>query len=248
MGLAGMRTIQADPERSMKYMVTHFGSGLKRADNLFIKDLLRGGRVTPENIINRYKYSESRRFAVLKEMYQDILAARELGMPDWKIEDELKKRKGLPRDVIQQLLLGRYTPKEPTKFFEDRMLDINIDLNKKEGVRLPNPFYKALPIITRIIGTNAGIDLLGEYPDLPDTPSITPSMLTNVLSAPKPIGGGGGGAGGPTPDANIVAASAFNRGTGTDQVNQLTGLTYVEDSLLKPWEKAYRIQQRQKRT
>ena len=61
-----------------------------------------------------------------------------------------------------------------------------------------------------------------------------------------PAGGGGGG--GITPDPNIVAASAFNRGTGNEQVNQLTGLTYVEESLLKPWEKALRIQQRQKRT
>ena len=35
---------------------------------------------------------------------------------------------------------------------------------------------------------------------------------------------------------------AFNQGTGTDQVSPVTGLTYVEDSLLRPWEKAYRIQ------
>ena len=59
---------------------------------------------------------------------------------------------------------------------------------------------------------------------------------------------GGGGGAGITPDPNIVAASAFNQGTGNEQVNQLTGLTYVEDSLLKPWEKAYRIKQNQKRT
>ena len=221
-GLAGMRNIQSNPERSMKYMVTHFGSGLKRADNLFIKDLLRGGRVTPENIIDRYKYSESRRFAVLKEMYQDILAAKELGMPNWKIEDELKKRKGLPRDVIENLLYGQYTPKEPTKFFEDRMMDINIDLNRKEGISSPNPYYKALPFINAMISTNSNLDLLGEYPDFAETPSITPSLVQNMIPAnmmPSGAGGGGGG-GGPTPDANIVAASAFNRGTGTDQVNR----------------------------
>ena len=68
-------------------------------------------------------------------------------------------------------------------------------------------------------------------------------MLTNVLSAPKPIGGGGGGGGGSI-DPNIVASSSFNRGTEKDQVSPVTGLTYVEDSLLKPWEKAHRIQNR----
>ena len=34
-------------------------------------------------------------------------------------------------------------------------------------------------------------------------------------------------------DAGIV--QAFNQGTGTDQVSPVTGLTYVEESLLKPW-------------
>ena len=66
---------------------------------------------------------------------------------------------------------------------------------------------------------------------------------------PQPDGArSGGGGGGITPDPNIVAASAFNQGTGNDQVSPVTGLTYVEDSLLKPWEKAYRIKQNQKRT
>jgi len=55
---------------------------------------------------------------------------------------------------------------------------------------------------------------------------------------------GGGGGGGITVDPNIVSASAFKRGTGKDQVNEVTGLTYVEESLLKPWEKAHRIQNR----
>ena len=43
-------------------------------------------------------------------------------------------------------------------------------------------------------------------------------------------------------DAGIV--QAFNQGTGTDQVSPVTGLTYVEDFLLRTWEKAYRIQSR----
>jgi len=87
---------------------------------------------------------------------------------------------------------------------------------------MDNPYYDALPTIFDIISENSGIELLGEYPDLPETPSITPSMAHNLLSAPKPIGGGGGGI---TPDPNIVAASAFNRGTG----NRASQSTYRID-------------------
>ena len=35
-GLIGLRAINSNPERAMKYMVTSFGSNLKKADNLFI--------------------------------------------------------------------------------------------------------------------------------------------------------------------------------------------------------------------
>ena len=49
---------------------------LKKSDNLFTSPLLKGGRVSPEDIINAYKYSEARRFANLKEMDQDIDAER----------------------------------------------------------------------------------------------------------------------------------------------------------------------------
>ena len=81
---------------------------------------------------------------------------------------------------------------------------------------------------------------MGEYPDFVETPSITPSMVQNMMPGKTA-----------TPqnfnlDEGIV--KAFNQGTGNEQVNQLTGLTYTEDSLLRPWEKAYRIKQNQKRT
>ena len=78
-------------------MTTRFGSRLKKADNLFIAPLLRGGRVTPNDIVNSYKYSEARRFAILKEMYQDIEAARTLGMSNSKIRREIQKRKGIKK-------------------------------------------------------------------------------------------------------------------------------------------------------
>ena len=53
-GLAGFRSIQSDPERSLQYMTTRFGSKLKKDDNLFIAPLLKGGRVSPQDIINSY--------------------------------------------------------------------------------------------------------------------------------------------------------------------------------------------------
>jgi hypothetical protein len=252
-GLYGGRVIRSDPERAMKFMVTDFGSSLKKDDNLFQSPLLKGGRVTPKEIVERFKYAESRRFQTMKEMYKNIDAAEILGMPTHKIRREVEKRKGIKRDIINNLLRGQYTPHEPSKFFIERMAEINRELNAVEGVNITNPYYQAVPYIREIIQSNRRLNLLVDEMNLPkqDVPAPAGPLQEKAEDLYSDINlslGGGGGGGGITPDPNIVAASAFNQGTGTDQVNQLTGLTYVEESLLKPWEKALRIKQNQKRT
>ena len=42
------------------------------------------------------------------------------------------------------------------------MGEINRDLNKKEGIRVPNPFYRALPSINQIINKNRRLNLLDD--------------------------------------------------------------------------------------
>ena len=193
-GLFGFRSIQSDPERSLKYMTTRFGSKLKKDDNLFIAPLLRGGRVSPQDILNAYKYSESRRFATLKEMYQDIEAARTLGMSNSKIRREIQKRKGIKKTVINDLLKGVYTPKEPSDFFIDRMRKINRDLNEKEGLDTPNPFTIARPFIRKIIVENRRTNLLEDNPVFPNfeipEPQVTgqqTQIITPPLTSPASI-------------------------------------------------------------
>lgn len=159
-GLAGFGIKTADPERSLVYKTSQFGSDLKKSENLFTSPLLKGGRVSPEDIINRYQYSEQARFQVLKKMAKDVDAMRELGMPDYKIKKELKKRKGLSSKVISDVMLGVYTPKRPTNFFIERTGEINRDLNRKEGNAVPNPYFKALPVINGIMNKNRRVDLL----------------------------------------------------------------------------------------
>jgi len=167
-GLAGFGIKQSDPERSLVYKTSEFGSNLKKSENLFTAPLLRGGRVSPEDILNGYQYSEQARFQVLKKMAKDIDAMRELGMPDYKIKRELKKRKGISKKVISDLMLGVYTPKRPSDFFIKRTGEINRDLNKKEGNNIPNPYIKALPSLNRIINRNRRKDLLGENLNMSD--------------------------------------------------------------------------------
>jgi hypothetical protein len=218
-GLVGLRAIESNPERAMKYMVTSFGANLKRADNLFIAPLLKGGRVTPEQIVDRYKYSEQRRFAFMKDMYKDVEAARALGMPDNLIRKELEKRKGLQKDVIRQIMAGSYVPKAPSSFFVNRIREINNDLNEKEGKDIENPYFIASPFIGDIISDNRNIDLLDDELmfrdfDIPSPPgimdSVTQAFNTQTTQGGSPnvniVGGGGGGTGTTIPYDKMTVA------------------------------------------
>jgi len=104
----------------------------------------------------------------MKDMYRDIEAARTLGMSNSKIRKEIKKRKGIKKDIVSQVLKGIYTPKKPTQFFKDKMRKINRDLNKQEGVDIENPYSLARPFIRQILRMNRRIDLLNDYLKFPD--------------------------------------------------------------------------------
>ena len=126
------------------------------------------------------------------------------------------------------------------------MAEITRDLNEKEGVDIENPYHLIRPFIQEIIRSNRNISLSDDYIKIPNFDEELPDptgalglkvqdMMPGNTATPQNF----------NLDEGIV--KAFNQGTGNDQVNA-AGLTYVEDSLLKPWEKAYRIKQNQKQT
>ena len=194
-GLAGFRVQKVDPDRGLIYKTTSFVRGLKDADNLFTAPLLKGGRISPEKLLNTYKYSEQRRFETLKEMYLDIQAAKALGMSNNRIKARVKRR-GVSSDVFNELIKGTYTPKRPTVFFKKRMSQITKDLNKDSDEQIPNPYIEARPFINEIIRQNRRVSLAtGEVniPDFDEPEEIDPlgEPITNtqvgVTATPPPV-------------------------------------------------------------
>ena len=166
-GLAGFRILQSDPEKGLIYKTTKFSKDLKASENLFTAPLLRGGRITPEQILNRFKYSEQRRFETLKEMYKDIQAAKTLGVSNSVIKNRVK-RKGISSKVYEDLVKGRYSPKEPSQFFKQRVEQINRQLNVDENLDVVNPYREARPYLNDIIKQNRRLNLLEDELFIPD--------------------------------------------------------------------------------
>jgi hypothetical protein len=220
-GLYGMREIQSNPEKSMIYITTKFSESLKDSDNLFQSGLLSGGRVSPEDILDRYKYSQGIKFNIMKEMYKDILAAKTLGVTENKIRT-IVKRKGISNDLLNQLYSGTYTPTEPKEFFINRTAEINRDLNNKQKINIPNPYSIASPKIREFINKNRRLNLLDDQLSMPEEEqniqqpqSILPTPSVPVSGLPIP--------------STIVAG-----------VNQTRRLTDIEQALLSPTEQLIR--------
>ena len=183
--LTGFRVQKVDPERGMIYKSTNFGKNLKGAENLFTAPLLKGGRVSPEKILNTYKYSEQRRFEVLKEMYQDIEAARTLGMSNNQIKAKVKRR-GISEKVFKDLMRGQYNPKKPSDFFTSRIAQINNNLNIETNEDVPNPYIEARPFLNEIRRQNIRVDLLTGELNIPDfdEPEETIDPLGTIQTPP----------------------------------------------------------------
>jgi len=230
-GIFGFRPIQSNPEKGLVFMTTRFSKRYKNANNLFNAQLLRGGRVTPERLLDTYAYAELRKFEEAKEMNQNILAARELGVPEFKIRQKVKRR-GINKKTFNSLMRGVYTPDRPGRFFATRMAEITRDLNQKEGTSIPNPFLETLPVITDIINNNRNTDLVtGElrFPDITQ-PQITEPLSENIQTPPvvtAPI------------NPNLVSARP-------NVISPQSGLTRTQEALLSDPFDRFIAQQRNK--
>jgi hypothetical protein len=205
-GLGGFRILQTDPEDGMKFKINSFGSRLQQDKSLFTGPLLTGGRVTPDEIVNSYKYSEGRRYNNMREMYLDIRAARKLGVPENIIQKEFQQRQGITKDVSQSLMQGKYLPNVPNKEFAQKLQLITNDVNNKENVFLPNPIFNAMPEINQIININKNKDLLTDPIQLPQ-----PSLKTGISNLVEGI--------------NSYAANVIDSGNPTGFNTSLNKLT-----------------------
>ena len=100
-------------------------------------------------------------------MYRDIEAAKTLGLSNLSIQNKVKRR-GISNLVYEQLVKGKYSPKEPSEFFKQRTAQINRDLNNKEEKYIVNPYLDARPYINDIIRQNRKLNLLDDQLFIPN--------------------------------------------------------------------------------
>ncbi len=223
-GIAGLRRVEVDPTKSFNYKITNYKKGIRNSRNLFTSATLKGGVVTPEQIVDAYINANRALYNVNRELYQDIEAAKILGMSDDALYDNMENRG--ERRAYDALSDGEFRPLTISKDVEE-LFDA-----KAREIGTTNAFFRASTVIDRIQDILSQASLDGDlFPDIqnPLSSTLLPDLVgqANQLLNNNPA------------NTAMAAAPGFGIGLQNTNIDPVTRLTSAEDVLLDPLEKRY---------
>jgi len=218
LGIAGMRRVKVDPSKSLNYKITNFKDGVRDARNLFTKETLKGGVVTPEQVVDAYINSNRALYEINRRMFLDVDAAKILGMSEDLIETNFDNRG--EGTALQFLNEGAFRPysvsRDIAELFEER----------SSAIGAPNAFEQAIDVIERIEEVLSETSLRGDlFPDIENPFSNLPEpTLGPINNAGLP----------PMPNPGLVNNAQFGN------IDPVSRLTLAEETYLSPLEQNYR--------
>ena len=222
-GIAGLRRVEVNPEKSFNYKITNYKKGIRDSRNLFTAATLKGGVVTPEQIVDAYINSNRALYETNREMFLDMEAAKTLGMSEDKLAERMVNRgESTSFGFLTEGLFRPLTISGDVQgLFETKAREI--------GVR--NPFEAAYDVIGRIQEVLSEVPLNGDlFPDIknPLSSALLPDVVgqANQLLNNNPA------------NAAMATAPGFI-GQQNTNIDPVTRLTSAEEVLLDPLEQRY---------
>jgi hypothetical protein len=225
LGIIGMRAINLNVPRALKYKQAAYAAGSRASKRKFIKAAGRSGPIDPNDLISAYWDANRALFNVQKTMRNDLAAANTLNVPKNEIFDSVKR---INRKELGYLLGDSFNPYKPSR---DMIATMAINARK---LGLENPFTKAAPAIYQ---------MLRDFFKLKLAPG---SEFPNFVNPLRPVGGNEQSSIPPNIpiETEQVSEEVVQTAALPGNVNQNTGLTSVEEALLSNEEKAMRLRQR----
>ena len=141
-GIAGLRVIKVNPEKSLGYKIKDYVDGSRNARNIFTAGTTKGGPIQPEEIVDFYIDANKALFRVNRELYKDIKAASTVGMSEDEIENQMDRRG--QRRAYNFITEGEFRPLTISRGVQE-LFEINA-----ERLGLRNPFEQAEDVIDNI--------------------------------------------------------------------------------------------------
>lgn len=228
-GFYGLRAVKIDALKSLNYKINGFKESIRNTRGLFTSEVLKGGAVTPNEIIQRYITANAQRYKAYNTMLRKIDAAKTLEVPPESIEDLFDRRQeGTNYRAIEEYMFRPFGISESIQAeFERSEEELR---GKFDDVNLPAglPEY-VLDIIDQLKDQMENIPLGDDFYKY-----INPEdyMIKEESSLPQ-----GYMPNQPMPQPGIVQPQPT-------QVSMNTGLTPTENALLSDEEKQIRLRQR----
>jgi hypothetical protein len=209
LGIAGLRRVDVDPNKSFNYKITDYKTGVRDSRNLFTAATLKGGIVSPKEIVDAYINANRALYNVNRSLYQDIEAAKVLGMSSDKIRSDMQRR-------------GEVNAFRSLNEAEFRPLTISDDLRKIFRTRaaelgVADPFEAARDVVNRIKDQLSIATLRGDL-----FPDIENPLDTNLVEGITDIVAG----------ATLPNINTGFLGQGNVTIPNNTGLVYNENAPL----------------
>ena len=156
LGVAGMRVVDVDPVNSMKFKIADFRTGINNSRREFTGPLLRGGPITPEQVVDQYEKANQSLFRVQQRMFRDYYAARTLGVSDRALQNTFQDR--VSNKQVRAIQTGRFTPFIPSENIEQAFAD------NARAIGEPNAYRAAKDQIRRLIGRYERLKMNDQFP------------------------------------------------------------------------------------
>jgi hypothetical protein len=192
-GLFGFRTVNVNPDRTLKFKVANYQRGVRESRQLFTREALRGGPIDPSEIVDAYLNANRALFGVRKNFKLDLDAARTLGITQSGLRTSTDRLSSVEVGSIDQNIF--------------RPINISSEISEafaENAAKIgePNPLIGALSALANIRQQLANTSLLEpEFPfienpllpitqDTPATPQTLnlPSIDSNIVNNPNAAG------------------------------------------------------------
>ena len=193
-GFMGFRPIKVDPLQSMGFKIAEYQQGIRNARREFTGGyfgLLRGGRIKPNDVIERYFASNRARFEVQKEMFKNISAAGILGVDTARLRKEFSDRQ-ISGKTFNDLSTAKFEPYFPSEDIRARFAEIANNLGEPNVYLEVAPTLRAMRSLFRELPLDGSFDVdiddfLFEMPSTPLLPQSGQPIVTSQTQQKDPI-------------------------------------------------------------
>jgi hypothetical protein len=200
-GLFGFRGVKVNPDRTFKFKVADYQKGVRDSGALFTRNALKGGPISPAEVVDYYINANRALFGVKKNLKGDMDAARLLNISEDSFDSALDRLSNVEVGAIDD---NEFRPYE----ISDNVAAAFEENAEKLG--LPNPLDEARDVINDIRDELADLPLsIGKFPDFPN-PIATSTETGEEVAPPLSLNL-------PNVEAQTLA--------GTGQTNQYSNLT-----------------------